>query len=142
MSMFEDKKLYNAAGKSSNIDDRGISILVIDERMSPVTAKQIIKGQPMGLNSAFKLTYNMVLNLMRVEGINPEFMLERSFHQFQNYATVPGLQRALETKTQEYMAIKLPYEEEIASYFKVRQQLINLGKQMSKFIQTPSVIRR
>ncbi|KAL7671786.1 hypothetical protein ACOME3_006689 [Neoechinorhynchus agilis] len=124
------------------IDDRGISILVIDERMSPVTAKQIIKGQPMGLNSAFKLTYNMVLNLMRVEGINPEFMLERSFHQFQNYATVPGLQRALETKTQEYMAIKLPYEEEIASYFKVRQQLINLGKQMSKFIQTPSVIRR
>jgi hypothetical protein len=37
------------------------------------------------------LTYNMVLNLLRVEGINPEFMLERSFFQFQNYANIPAL---------------------------------------------------
>jgi ATP-dependent RNA helicase DOB1 len=33
----------------------------------------------------------MVLNLLRVEGINPEFMLERSFFQFQNYANIPSL---------------------------------------------------
>ena len=33
----------------------------------------------------------MVLNLLRVEEINPEYMLERSFHQFQNYAAIPGL---------------------------------------------------
>jgi len=43
------------------------------------------------LNSSFKLTYNMVLNLLRVEGINPEFMLERSFYQFQHYSTIPAL---------------------------------------------------
>ncbi len=43
------------------------------------------------MNSAFKLTYNMVLNLLRVEGINPEFMLERSFYQFQHYSTIPAL---------------------------------------------------
>ena len=33
----------------------------------------------------------MVLNLLRVEEINPEYMLERSFYQFQNYAAIPGL---------------------------------------------------
>lgn len=33
----------------------------------------------------------MVLNLLRVEGINPEFMLERSFYQFQHYSTIPAL---------------------------------------------------
>ena len=43
------------------------------------------------LNSAFHLTYNMVLNLLRVEEVNPEIMLEKSFHQFQNYASVPGM---------------------------------------------------
>jgi len=33
----------------------------------------------------------MVLNLLRVEGINPEFMLERSFYQFQHFSTIPVL---------------------------------------------------
>ena len=33
----------------------------------------------------------MVLNLLRVEGINPEYMLEKSFYQFQNYAVIPEL---------------------------------------------------
>ena len=50
-----------------------------------------IQGQPDPLNSAFHLTYNMVLNLLRVEEINPEYMLERSFFQFQNYAAIPQL---------------------------------------------------
>lgn len=55
-----------------------------------------LQGSPDPLNSAFHLTYNMVLNLLRVEEINPEYMLERSFYQFQNYAAIPGL---LESKT-------------------------------------------
>ena len=43
------------------------------------------------LNSAFHLTYNMVLNLLRVEEINPEYMLEKSFYQFQHYRALPGV---------------------------------------------------
>ena len=43
------------------------------------------------LNSAFRLTYNMVLNLLRLEEINPEYMLSKSFYQFQNYAGIPKL---------------------------------------------------
>ena len=50
-----------------------------------------LQGAADPLNSQFRLTYNMVLNLLRVEGINPEFMLERSFYQFQNYAALPAL---------------------------------------------------
>ena len=50
-----------------------------------------MQGNPDPLNSAFHLTYNMVLNLLRVEEINPEYMLERSFYQFQNYASIPAL---------------------------------------------------
>ena len=48
-----------------------------------------MQSQPDPLNSAFHLTYNMVLNLLRVEEINPEYMLERSFYQFQNNSTIP-----------------------------------------------------
>ena len=43
------------------------------------------------MNSAFRLTYNMVLNLLRLEEINPEFMLEKSFYQFQNYGAIPEM---------------------------------------------------
>jgi len=49
------------------------------------------KGQSDPLNSAFRLTYNMVLNLLRLEEINPEYMLEKSFYQFQNYSAMPEM---------------------------------------------------
>jgi len=33
----------------------------------------------------------MVLNLLRLEEINPEYMLEKSFYQFQNYSAMPEM---------------------------------------------------
>nr|XP_023019659.1 superkiller viralicidic activity 2-like 2 isoform X2 [Leptinotarsa decemlineata] len=61
------------------IDDKGIVILMVDEKVPPAAGRDIVKGLPDAINSAFHLTYNMVLNLLRVEDINPEYMLERSF---------------------------------------------------------------
>lgn len=52
------------------------------------------QGSADPLNSAFHLTYNMVLNLLRVEEINPEYMLERSFYQFQNNSAIPSLEQS------------------------------------------------
>lgn len=39
----------------------GIVIQMIDDRMSPATAKTILQGTADPLNSAFHLTYNMVM---------------------------------------------------------------------------------
>lgn len=75
------------------LDDRGIVIMMIDEQMDPAVAKEIVRGQQDNLNSAFHLGYNMILNLMRVEGISPEFMLERCFFQFQSTAGVSNLEK-------------------------------------------------
>lgn len=36
----------------------------------------------------------MVLNLLRVEEVNPEYMLERSFYQFQNNSSIPSKQQS------------------------------------------------
>jgi ATP-dependent RNA helicase DOB1 len=41
----------------------------------------------------------MVLNLLRVEEINPEYMLEKSFYQFQHYRAIPGV---VESKCENY----------------------------------------
>ena len=75
------------------IDERGIVIMMIDEKMEPSVAKEIVRGEQDKLNSAFHLGYNMILNLLRVEGISPEFMLERCFYQFQGTASVSGLEK-------------------------------------------------
>lgn len=56
---------------------------------SPI--RHCFQGLADPLNSAFHLTYNMVLNLLRVEEVNPEIMLEKSFYQFQKYAAIPTM---------------------------------------------------
>jgi ATP-dependent RNA helicase DOB1 len=66
--------------------------MMCDEKLEPDSAKSMVKGQADRLDSAFHLGYNMIINLMRVEGISPEFMLERCFFQFQNTTSVPLLE--------------------------------------------------
>lgn len=122
------------------IDDRGIVILMVDEKISPSVGKQIVKGQADPLNSAFHLTYNMVLNLLRVEEINPEYMLERSFYQFQNYASIPELCEKLKDTEEKYNKLTVENEDSVGSYYKIRQQLDNLGKELLTFIQKPQYI--
>jgi ATP-dependent RNA helicase DOB1 len=67
--------------------------MMCDEKIEPDAAKSMVKGQADRLDSAFHLGYNMIINLMRVEGISPEFMLERCFFQFQNTMSVPVLEK-------------------------------------------------
>uniref|UniRef100_A0A9J8B2L2 RNA helicase n=1 Tax=Cyprinus carpio carpio TaxID=630221 RepID=A0A9J8B2L2_CYPCA len=119
------------------MDERGIVIFMVDEKMSPAVGKQLLKGSADPLNSAFHLTYNMVLNLLRVEEINPEYMLEKSFYQFQHYRAVPGVVEKMKKLEEEYNAIRIPNEESMVTYYKIRQQLAKLSKEIEEFIHKP-----
>jgi len=85
------------------IDDKGVAIVVLDEKISPSVGRTLFKGHADAINSQFHLTYNMVLNLMRVEEINPEYMMERSFYQFQNYSSIPKI---IESKLLRYLRVQ------------------------------------
>ncbi|XP_060916754.1 exosome RNA helicase MTR4 [Labrus mixtus] len=119
------------------MDDRGIVIFMVDEKMSPAIGKQLLKGSADPLNSAFHLTYNMVLNLLRVEEINPEYMLEKSFYQFQHYRALPGVVEKIKKYEEQYHSIEIPNEEGVVTYFKIRQQLAKLGKEIQEFTHKP-----
>lgn len=64
------------------LDDRGITITMIDELADPWAIKSMLTGQPLRIDSQFYIGYNMLLNLLRLEGADPEYMINRSFSQF------------------------------------------------------------
>lgn len=43
----------------------------------------------------FHLGYNMLINLLRAEGVEPEELMRRSYRQFQNERRLPIMQRKL-----------------------------------------------
>ena len=119
------------------LDDRGIVILMIDDKMNPAIGKELVKGAADTLNSAFHLTYNMVLNLLRVEEVNPEYMMERSFHQFQNYSNIPKLYANVKELEEKSASFQIHDEAEVTSYFRLREQLSNLSSQFQSWLVKP-----
>ncbi|EEQ38845.1 hypothetical protein CLUG_02971 [Clavispora lusitaniae ATCC 42720] len=122
------------------LDDRGIVIMMIDEKMEPQVAKGMVKGQADRLDSAFHLGYNMILNLMRVEGISPEFMLESSFYQFQNASAVPVLEQQLQKLTLEYNSTKVDDEYLVKEYYDLKKQLKTYEEDVRSVVTHPGHI--
>ncbi|XP_022194420.1 exosome RNA helicase MTR4 [Nilaparvata lugens] len=122
------------------LDDKGIVILMVDERLSEKSAKDILQGEADPINSAFHLTYNMVLNLLRVEEINPEYMLERSFFQFQNNTSIPNLVNKIKELEEKESRIVVPKESQVSSYFSIRDHLKQLGARFQEFISKPEYL--
>jgi len=122
------------------LDDRGIVIMMIDEKMEPQVAKGMVKGEADRLDSAFHLGYNMILNLMRVEGISPEFMLEHSFYQFQNAASVPVLEKKLYQIEENLKTINIEDESTVREYYELRKQLDVYNEDVRHIITHPAHI--
>ncbi|TRY74562.1 hypothetical protein TCAL_00692 [Tigriopus californicus] len=122
------------------LDDKGVVILMVDQKMSPAIGRNLVKGAPDPINSAFRLTYNMVLNLLRVEEINPEYMMERSFHQFQNYSNIPDLYKKMKSLESDVKAHNIENEDEVASYFRLREQLTNLSQEFQSWLTKPQYV--
>jgi ATP-dependent RNA helicase DOB1 len=120
------------------LDERGIVIMMVGEEMDPVVAKTIVRGEQDHLNSAFHLGYNMILNLMRVEGISPEFMLERCFKQFQNTGNVSGLEKELRELEEQKANMVIEDEGTIREYYDLRKQLDAFAEDVQTVISHPN----
>jgi ATP-dependent RNA helicase DOB1 len=124
-------------------DDRGIVIQMVDEKMEPAVCKGILYGDPDPLNSSYRISYNMLLNMMRVEDIDPEYLLRASFHQFQREKEVPALLSQAEDLEQQASQIDLGSPEEadlVSQYYQMDLQLLMTRKKMMKIVRKPEHI--
>jgi len=119
------------------LDKRGIVIMMMDEGIDPIKAKDMIKGHSDSLNSSFHLGYNMVLNLMRVEGVDPETLMRKSFWQFQQTMSIPRLQGAITRLEDEKKSFKIPDLKVISEYIHLKQQLGKASSEMRSHLTNP-----
>jgi antiviral helicase SKI2 len=49
----------------------------------------MILGEPMRLESQFRLTYAMILSLLRIERVSVEDMMQQTFREFEKQLKVP-----------------------------------------------------
>ncbi|KAL3115979.1 hypothetical protein niasHT_007279 [Heterodera trifolii] len=123
-------------------DEKGLVILMVDQQMSAETAMQIIKGTSDPLNSQFRLTYNMVLNLLRVPDINPQFMLSNSFYQWQNYSRLPDLLQKLNTKRQLFLSAHVDHLSELEGLFRLEKQIEQQRNAIKALVLKPAKVIR
>ncbi|PQP94000.1 hypothetical protein Pyn_34789 [Prunus yedoensis var. nudiflora] len=136
LSSGEYIQMSGRAGRRG-IDKRGICILMVDEKLEPSTAKMMLKGSADCLNSAFHLSYNMLLNQLRSEDGNPENLLRNSFYQFQADRAIPNLEKQRKDLEQERDSIIIEEEDSVKNYYNLLQQYKSLKKELRDIVLSP-----
>uniref|UniRef100_A0A2P2MK80 RNA helicase n=1 Tax=Rhizophora mucronata TaxID=61149 RepID=A0A2P2MK80_RHIMU len=120
-------------------DERGICIIMIDERMEMNALKDMVLGKPAPLLSTFRLSYYSILNLMsRAEGqITAEHVIRNSFHQFQYEKALPDIGNKIAKLEEEAAMLDASGETEVAEYHKLKLDMGQLEKKMMTEITRP-----
>src|SRR5271155_4814148 len=96
----------------------------------------MILGTPTKLSSQFRLTYNMILNLLRVEALKVEEMIKRSFSEHATQSLLPDQQKQIavtEETLKKFEQKPCPYcNVDLGTLHNASMDIIALGAQMLK----------
>lgn len=88
------------------LDDTGTVIVLVKGDLPELSdLNRMILGVPTRLDSKFRLTYNMILNVLRVEELRMEDMIKRSFAENSTQRAASGRKDALERCTTQLKAL-------------------------------------
>jgi antiviral helicase SKI2 len=96
----------------------------------------MILGTPTKLSSQFRLTYNMILNLLRVEALKVEEMIKRSFSEHATQSLLPDQQKKIaaeEERLKRFERKECPFcSVDLEMMHQASMEVLSFGSQMLK----------
>ncbi|KAM3233334.1 DExH-box ATP-dependent RNA helicase DExH10 [Capsicum annuum] len=111
-------------------DERGICIVMIDEKMKMNSIKDMMLGKLAPLVSTFRLNYYTILNLLiHAQGqFTAEHVIKNSFHQLQYEKALPDSGKKVFKLEEEAAKLDALGEVEVAEYDKLKLEIAQREK--------------
>lgn len=109
------------------LDDKGITIVMLRNKIEPEKIREILNGKSDPLNSSYCLNYNQILNMSRIEGVKCEYLVKRSFRQFQAERAVPKLKNEIQDLYNRYKQFGQEWERD-----EIVKEVLNTKKAIKK----------
>lgn len=75
--------------------------------------------------------------MLRAEGVNPEYIIKRSFHQFQSERAIPEFKKKLNDLREQLLSIRIDNEDKIKEIINIQNQQANYNEEITKIINLP-----
>eukprot|EP00834_Sanchytrium_tribonematis_P001187 NODE_27_length_39007_cov_1.590650.p2 type:complete len:1008 gc:universal NODE_27_length_39007_cov_1.590650:28023-31046(+) len=124
------------------LDSQGLCVMMIDDHVESDQLLGMITGEALPLNSAFRLTYHMLLNLSRVEGVDSRDLLETSFKQYQKIDQLPALEQQLFEKQRKLNDLNVENEELVSQYSDALKKHHNLEEELKRTWTLPKYLNQ
>nr|CAG8628111.1 9611_t:CDS:10 [Entrophospora candida] len=128
-------QMSGRAGRRS-FDKTGTVIIVPSGNEFPSESQlnAMILGTPTKLKSQFRLTYNMILNLLRVESFEVEDMIKRSFSENTSQKTLPDKEREFAEREKILKATKILEcticNHDIREFYNISANILDLNRKI------------
>lgn len=109
-------------------DDRGFTMLMVDETLTKQACRDMLKGEASRLNSSFKLSYYTLLNLIRRSlgrKDDMEYVISKSFQQFQHEQAAPQVGKEVAEMRELAQSMMIP-QEEMENFSAIKQSHVQL----------------
>lgn len=108
--------------------------------------RKVLTGKPLTLKSAFRLTYSMILNILRVDELRIEDMMKSSFGEAAEEEQSASIQEAIEKAEATFSEIDALFDSDVGSsglseYADIHARLLSHAKGMWRYLGKFSRVR-